>query len=87
MVWINVRGVDINIEGADGSSIYSYWEKQRVKSVRLKDLLDSETEIDMLKMDIDVAENDVILDCGSSLKVVKKIFREYHSYINSIQKL
>jgi len=55
--------------------------------VRLKDLLDSETEIDMLKMDIDVAENDVILDCGSSLKVVKKIFREYHSYINSIQKL
>jgi uncharacterized protein (DUF927 family) len=41
----------------------------------------------MLKMDIEGAENDVILDCGNSLKKVQNIFIEYHSYMNSQQKL
>jgi len=49
--------------------------------------LESESRIDMLKMDIEGAENDVILDCGNSLKIVSNIFIEYHSYTNSQQKL
>lgn len=86
-VWINDNGVELNIEGADGSSIYSKGEKQKVSSICLKDLLDSESIVDMLKMDIEGAENDVIIDCGSSLKIVNNIFIEYHSYTNSQQKL
>jgi len=86
-VWVNDIGVELNIEGADGSSIYTEGEKQKVDSVRLKELLDSESRIDMLKMDIEGAENDVILDCGNSLKIVNNIFIEYHSYTNSQQKL
>ena len=86
-VWINDGGVDLNIEGADGSSIFTEGEKQRVDSIRLKNLLDSETRVDMLKVDIEGAENDVIIDCGHSLKIVDNIFIEYHSYTNSRQKL
>ena len=86
-VWVNDGGVELNIEGADGSSIYVEGKKQKVGSIRLKDLLDSESRIDMLKMDIEGAENDVILDCGNSLKIVNNIFIEYHSYTNSQQKL
>jgi len=86
-VWVNDIGIELNIEGADGSSIYTEGEKQKVGSIRLKDLLDTESRIDMLKMDIEGAENDVILDCGNSLKIVNNIFIEYHSYTNSQQKL
>ena len=86
-VWVNDGGVELNIEGADGSSIYVEGKKQKVGSIRLKDLLDSESRIDMLKIDIEGAENDVILDCGNSLKIVNNIFIEYHSYTNSQQKL
>ncbi len=86
-VWVNDGGVELNIEGADGSSIYTEGKKQKVSSIRLRDLLESESRIDMLKMDIEGAENDVILDCGNSLKIVSNIFIEYHSYTNSQQKL
>jgi len=80
-VWIDNNGVELSVEGADGSSVYLGENMQKVKSVRLKELLDSESKIDMLKMDIEGAENDVVLDCGDSLKVVNNIFIEYHSRI------
>jgi hypothetical protein len=86
-VWINNNGVDLSVEGADGSSVYLGENVRKVNSVRLKELLDSESKVDMLKMDIEGAENDMILDCGDSLKVVDNIFIEYHSYTNSKQKL
>jgi FkbM family methyltransferase len=86
-VWIDNNGVNLSVEGADGSSVYLGENVKRVNSVRLKEMLDSESKVDMLKMDIEGAENDVILDCGDSLKVVDNIFIEYHSYTNSKQKL
>jgi len=86
-VWVDNNGVDLSVEGADGSSVYLGENVRKVNSVRLKELLDSESKVDMLKMDIEGAENDVILDCGDSLKVVDNIFIEYHSYTNSKQKL
>jgi FkbM family methyltransferase len=86
-VWIDNNGVNLSVEGADASSVYLGENVRKVNSVRLKDLLDSESKIDMLKMDIEGAENDVILDCGDSLKVADNIFIEYHSYSNSKQKL
>lgn len=86
-VWVDNNGVDLSVEGADGSFVYLGENVRKVNSVRLKELLDSESKVDILKMDIEGAENDVILDCGDSLKVVDNIFIEYHSYTNSKQKL
>ena len=86
-VWVDNNGVDLGVEGADGSSVYLGENVRKVNSIRLKDLLDDENRVEMLKMDIEGAENDVILDCGDSLKVVDNIFIEYHSFTNSKQKL
>ncbi len=86
-VWISNDGVELSVEGADGASVYMKDNLKKVESVRLKDLLESESRVDMLKMDIEGGEIDVIPDCGSSLKVIDNLFIEYHSFTNAKQKL
>lgn len=86
-VWINNNGIEINAEGADGSSIYGEGEKTKIESVRLKELIEKETFIDFLKLDIEGAETEVLKDCENSLAHIKNIFIEYHSYINKEQNL
>ncbi len=56
-------------------------------SLRLKDLIDNEEKINMLKIDIEGAEIDVIKDCKESLDKVENIFIEFHSFINKPQEL
>ncbi|MGD8305248.1 MAG: FkbM family methyltransferase [Ignavibacteria bacterium] len=86
-IWVDNDGVELNFEGADASSVYTDGKKQGVNSIRLKDLLETENRVDMLKMDIEGAESEVLLDCDSSLKVVRNIFIEYHSFAKSAQNL
>jgi len=86
-VWINDEDISLSIEGADGATVYSNINSIKVKSVRLKNLLENEQKIDLLKMDIEGAEQDVIIDCGNSLKCVRNIFIEYHSINGVEQKL
>ena len=86
-VWIDGAGVDLSLEGADGASIYSKNNVTKVPSVRLKDLIEKEIKIDMLKIDIEGAEYDVLLDCRNSLRNIENIFIEYHSFENSNQRL
>jgi FkbM family methyltransferase len=84
-VWINDDELSFNSDGADGGTLLSENTKstsQRVKAIRLKDMLASETEIDFLKMDIEGAEVLVLKDCGSELKKVKRMVFEYHSFSN-----
>lgn len=86
-VWINDDGVEMSLEGADGGSIFSDTNKVKIPSVRLKDIIEKESNIDLLKIDIEGAEYEVLKDCSSSLQKVKNIIIEYHSYVNSDQKL
>lgn len=86
-VWINNNGVEFASEGADGSSIFAVGKKTKVDSIRLKDLLDKEKRIDLLKIDIEGAETEVIRDCKDSLGNVQHLFVEYHSYVDSKQTL
>lgn len=86
-VWIENGEINISIEGADGASIHSNKNPVKVECVRLKELLENEIKIDLLKMDIEGAEYEVILDCRDSLKNVDNIFIEYHSFTDSPQKL
>lgn len=86
-VWIDNAGIEISFEGADGASIYSKSKLTKVPSLRLKDLIEKEKKIDMLKIDIEGAEYDVLMDCSNTLNNVENIFIEYHSFENSIQKL
>lgn len=87
-VWIDEQGIEFSIEGADGGSIMGQKENARkVESIRLKDILDTYESIDLLKMDIEGAEHEVLLDCENSLTHVQNLFIEYHSWNNSVQKL
>jgi FkbM family methyltransferase len=86
-VWINNDGIELSLEGADGASIYSKVNVTKVPSVRLKDLIEEENKIDMLKIDIEGAEYEVLKDCQNSLSNVENIFIEYHSFSNSNQNL
>lgn len=86
-IWINDDGVEMSLEGADGGSIFSDTNQVKIPSVRLKDMIEKESKIDLLKIDIEGAEYEVLKDCSSSLQKVKNIIIEYHSYVNSDQKL
>jgi FkbM family methyltransferase len=87
-VWIHDSGIEFSIEGSDSGSIQGLGNKIKIPSVRLKSILEkSNSEIDLLKIDIEGAEYEVIKDCKQSLNNVKNIFIEYHSWNSSPQKL
>ena len=87
-VWINDRGIQFSVEGADGGSMHGADNIKNVRSVRLLDYIDNcSSKIDLLKIDIEGAEVDVIRDCAQSLSKVKNIFIEYHSWNGGKQNL
>ena len=79
-VWTDDNGLELGMDDADASSIHLTKNKTKVDSVRLKDYLEKEKDVDMLKMDIEGAETEVLKDCRESLSKVKNIFVEFHSY-------
>lgn len=86
-IWVNNDGIEISLEGADAASIYGSENKVRVDSISLNKLMEDEERIEMLKIDIEGAESDVIIDCKENLNKVKHIFIEYHSFLNHSQEL
>jgi len=87
-VWVDDEGIFFGVEGADGGSIFKPNSPlKKIASIRLKDFLEKESSIDFLKIDIEGAEYEVLIDCNKSLGKVKYLFIEYHSWINQPQKL
>lgn len=85
--WINNDGVTFSAEGGDGGSIYANENKSLIPSIKLADIISNHPMVDMLKIDIEGAEYDVILDCKDVLEKVHHLFIEYHSWKNKDQKL
>ncbi len=56
-----------------------------VPAVRLQPYIDE--QVDLLKLDIEGAETDVLLDCASILDRIDRIVVEYHSFANEPQTL
>ncbi len=86
-VWIDDSGIEFGSEGADGDSINSISNKIKIETIRLKDFLEKEKKVDLLKIDIEGAEYQVLKDCNNSLNSVQNLFVEYHSWNNDNQKL
>ncbi|MGF7404799.1 FkbM family methyltransferase [Campylobacter concisus] len=86
-VWINNEGIEFGSDGADGGSVNAGNNKVKIKSIRLREFLEKEAFIDLLKIDIEGAEYNVLKDCNDSLKNVQNIFIEYHSWNSESQKL
>lgn len=86
-VWKDEQGIWFGSESADSSSIYSSAEKKKIASIRLKDFLLKESNIDFLKIDIEGAEKEVLNDCRDALGHIQNLFVEFHSYIGNPQGL
>jgi len=86
-VWINNDKLEFSKEGADGGSIYGDRNKTIVNAIRLKELIEKEKKIDMLKIDIEGAEYEVLKDCSNVLNKVDNLFVEYHSWSKNPQRL
>lgn len=85
-VWIHNDSVSFLETSSQESRIEnSNDSKNSVPAARLKDYLQS--PVDLLKIDIEGAEYDVLMDCAENLKNVKNLFVEYHSFLNQEQRL
>jgi FkbM family methyltransferase len=77
--------VQFNTEGGDSGRMAAGPLAITVPAVRLRDWLDR--PIDLLKMDIEGAEVDVLVECADRLDTVKRIVLEYHSFVDRPQHL
>lgn len=80
-VWIDNDGVLFESTNDDSGYISNIEnvDCRRIPSIRLKSII-ANKEIDLLKLDIEGAEYEVIADCDSVLKNVKKIIIEVHKF-------
>jgi FkbM family methyltransferase len=89
-LWNEETYLEFAVEGADGGRLATDIDKNKpekikVPTVRLRDYLSQ--PIDFLKLDIEGAETDVIIDCAEYLFNVENLFIEYHSFANQEQRL
>ncbi len=91
-VWVNEQGVEFDIEGGYSGQIHQdghdlVKKSVTVPSTRLRDLILEIGHVDLLKIDIEGAENQVIFDCADVLNNVDCIFIEWHSISKKPQML
>jgi len=86
-IWIHDQGISFGSDESDGGSIYNPINPISIPTVRLRDELLRHDHIDMLKIDIEGAETDVIVDCDDMLQKTKCLFIEYHSLFEKDQRL
>jgi FkbM family methyltransferase len=91
-VWKREGDLTFYQQGADGGFLEdpdstSIPEEQltTVPVVRLRNYLDE--AVDLLKIDIEGAEVDVLLDCEGALDQVERLFVEYHSFVGKPQRI
>ena len=79
-VWKENDILEFRSDGADAGSVSTSTHKQsiKVKALRLRDLIEREVVIDMLKMDIEGAEYEVIDDIISSPVPITQVLIEFH---------
>lgn len=75
-------------EGADGGRIAQNNDKNiiEIETLKLSDYIKKQ-KVDFLKIDIEGAETEVLIECEEYLDNVEKIFIEYHSFVDKSQTL
>ncbi|MFT6246319.1 MAG: FkbM family methyltransferase [Salibacteraceae bacterium] len=74
-------------QGGDSGSLFSTKNSIDVETIGIKDLLSPYDHIDLLKIDIEGAEYETLLNCGDELKKVDFLFIEFHSFPSKPQGL
>ncbi|HUQ96897.1 MAG TPA: FkbM family methyltransferase [Chitinophagaceae bacterium] len=88
-VWIHNDGIQFEASNSEASHISERASAASipVKTVRLADLLRQHGTIDFLKIDIEGAEEAVLIDCAPDLVRVQNLFLEYHGKTGETKKL
>lgn len=87
-VWDKEETLTFFTDNGMGGRVENPYPDQKpmlVDTIRLKDILT--TDVDLLKIDIEGAEDTVIQDCAEKLATVNNIFFEYHNDLNKEQTL
>jgi len=88
-LWSEEGKLEFEPDGADGGHMADVTdgetEKRSVPVTRIVPYLDG--RIDMLKLDIEGAEVEVLLDAAGYLGSVQNLFVEYHSYVGKEQRV
>lgn len=86
-LWSAETKLNFMSEGADGGRVAQVDDQQNqtVRAVRLRDYLDE--PVDLLKLDIEGAETEVLIDCADRLENVERLFVEFHSFARQPQTL
>lgn len=93
-LWSEDTTLQFNPDGADSGHLENsdctitedaQGEMVSVPVVRLARFLDQ--PVDLLKLDIEGAETEVLVDCEEALHTVEHLFVEYHSYVDQEQRL
>jgi FkbM family methyltransferase len=88
-LWSEEGKLEFEPDGADGGHMADVTdgetEKRSVPVTRIVPYLDG--RIDMLKLDIEGAEVEVLLDAAGHLGSVQNLFVEYHSYVGKEQRV
>ncbi len=84
-LWRENGTINFSDTGDMSSKIEENKEGTIVRAIRLKDLLNR--KVSLLKLDIEGAEYDVLLDIVDSLQQVENLFVEYHGNLDETFKL
>ena len=86
-LWSSETELNFMSEGADGGRLSQADDPSNtvVTTARLRDYLNR--KVDFLKLDIEGAETEVLMDCTDLLNNVENLFVEYHSFSKQPQTL
>jgi FkbM family methyltransferase len=93
-VWYEDGSISFSSDHADGGGIASCLSREikgdrsvvDVEAVTLSALVD-ESPVDLLKIDVEGAEVDLLINQSECLQYVERLFVEYHSYAGKPQRL
>jgi FkbM family methyltransferase len=87
-VWSSETTLPFSVEGADAGRLDVGGDRNltTVRTVRLRDYLEGR-KVDLLKLDVEGAEAEVVLDCAEALTGVRAAFVEHHSFPGRKQEL
>lgn len=83
-LWKDDLGVHFHSEGADAGLVKSTGQN-KIPTCRLSEIIKPLSKVDFLKIDIEGAELVVLKEAEASLSKVKRLFVEYHSFLNQEQ--
>lgn len=90
-VWVNNGTLNFFHENSDGGHLVNHENNEgkisKVECISIAEYISKFDIIDLLKIDIEGAEYEVIIDCKEHLHKVKYLFIEFHSFGNDEWKL